>query len=230
MASPFPVSKSLINGAAGAIEIAAHISDAQMPTAVAVVAHPHPLFGGTMDNKVATTLARALFDAGAATYRFNFRGIGNTEGVHDDGRGETADLLTVAAHARAVHPGLPLWLSGFSFGAAVTLAASEHLNCQEMILIAPGFSRMSHWQNVKSGGVAPETTLLIHGEKDETVPLIDSLNWARPRDIAVMVVPEADHFFHQRLHILRRIIGRWMAQHACATTATIAGTIQPKHA
>ena len=214
MASPFPVRKSLIAGEAGVIEVAAHISAVRQPAAIAVVAHPHPLFGGTMDNKVATTLARALFDAGAATYRFNFRGVEKSEGIHDDGRGETADLLTVVAHARAAHPGVPLWLSGFSFGAAVTLAASEQVKCEEMILVAPGFSRMSHWQNVKSGGVAPETALLIHGEKDDTVPLADSLNWARPRDIAVGVVPEADHFFHQRLHILKRIVGRWMALHA----------------
>ena len=214
MASPFPVRKSLIAGEAGVIEVAAHISAVQQPAAIAVVAHPHPLFGGTMDNKVATTLARALFDAGAATYRFNFRGVEKSEGIHDDGRGETADLLTVVAHARAAHPGVPLWLSGFSFGAAVTLAASEQVKCEEMILVAPGFSRMSHWQNVKSGGVVPETALLIHGEKDDTVPLADSLNWARPRDIAVVVVPEADHFFHQRLHILKRIVGRWMALHA----------------
>jgi uncharacterized protein len=214
MATPFPVRKFTIAGEAGAIEVAAHVSEAIAPRAIAVVAHPHPLFGGSMDNKVATTLARALFDAGAATYRFNFRGVGKTEGVHDDGRGETADLLRVVAHAREAHPGVPLWLSGFSFGAAVTLAASEQLSCEEMILVAPGFSRMAHWQNVKSGGVAPESTLLIHGEKDDTVPLADSLAWARPREIAVVVVPEADHFFHQRLQILRRIIGRWMAQHA----------------
>jgi uncharacterized protein len=219
MASPFLVVKSLIAGEAGAIEIAANTSAERAPAAIAIVAHPHPLFGGTMDNKVVTTLARSLFDAGAATYRFNFRGIGKTEGVHDDGRGETADLLAVAAHARAAHPDLPLWLSGFSFGAAVTLAASEQLLCEEMILVAPGFSRMAHWKNVASGGVAPASTLLIHGEKDETVPLADSLNWARPRDIAVTVVPEADHFFHQRLHILKRIVGRWMAGQPLAAAA-----------
>lgn len=217
MASAFPISKSLIAGDAGAIEVAAHSSEERPPIAVAVIAHPHPLFGGTMDNKVATTLARALFDAGASTYRFNFRGVGRTEGLHDDGRGETADLLTVVAHALAANPRLPLWLSGFSFGAAVTLAASEQLHCEEMILVAPGFSRMAHWQNVKSGGAAPESTLLIHGEKDETVPLADSLNWARPRDIPVVLVPEADHFFHQRLHILKRIVGRWLAQHLVQT-------------
>lgn len=217
MSSAFPVSKSLIAGDAGAIEVAAHISQECPPIAVAVIAHPHPLFGGTMDNKVATTLARALFDAGASTYRFNFRGVGRTEGVHDDGRGETADLLTVVAHALAANPRLPLWLSGFSFGAAVTLAASEQLHCEEMILVAPGYSRMAHWQNVKSGGMVPESTLLIHGEKDDTVPLADSINWARPRDIPVVLVPEADHFFHQRLHILKRIVGRWLAQHLVQT-------------
>jgi alpha/beta superfamily hydrolase len=210
MASHFPVSKSLVAGPAGAIEVAAHISEGRTPRAIAVIAHPHPLFGGTMDNKVATTLARALFDAGAASYRFNFRGIGKTEGAHDEGRGETVDLLAVVAYASAKHPGLPLWLSGFSFGAAVTLAASEQVACEEMILVAPGFSRMSHWPNARNGGVAPDSTLLIHGEKDDTVPLADSLDWARPRDIAVVVVPEADHFFHQRLHVLKRIIGRWM--------------------
>ena len=219
MASAFPVSKSLVAGAVGAIEVAAHVSETLAPVAIAIVAHPHPLFGGSMDNKVTTTLARALFDAGAASYRFNFRGVGKSEGVHDDGRGETADLLTVVAHASNAHPGVPLWLAGFSFGAAVTLAASEQVRCEEMILVAPGFSRMSHWQNVKTGGVAPDSTLLLHGEKDDTVPLADSLNWARPRDIAVVVVPEADHFFHQRLHILKRIIGRWMAQRTASTTA-----------
>ncbi|MEQ1518054.1 MAG: alpha/beta fold hydrolase [Usitatibacteraceae bacterium] len=211
MASPFPTSKSTIPGEAGRIEIAAHVNEMQAPVAIAVVSHPHPLFGGTMDNKVTTTLARALFDAGAAAYRFNFRGVGGTEGAHDDGRGETADLIAVIQYARAAHPGAPLWLSGFSFGAAVTLAASEQIECNEMVIVAPGFSRMSHWQNLQDGGRAPESTLLIHGEKDETVPLLDSLNWARTRGIAVTVVPEADHFFHQRLHILRRIVGRWMA-------------------
>lgn len=213
MASAFPVSRSVIDGLVGAIDVAAHVSATRPPRAIAVVAHPHPLFGGSMDNKVVTTLARALFDVGAASYRFNFRGVGKSAGAHDDGRGETADLLTVIAHARAAHPTLPLWLAGFSFGAAVTLAASEQISCEEMILVAPGFSRMAHWQNVASGGVAPASTLLIHGEKDDTVPLIDSLNWARTRDINVVVVPDADHFFHQRLATLKRIVGRWLAHH-----------------
>jgi uncharacterized protein len=210
MAAAFPVIRSVIAGAAGGIEIAAHLSEQVSPRAIAVIAHPHPLFGGSMDNKVVTTLARALYDAGAASYRFNFRGVGKTEGTHDDGAGEAADLLRVIAHARAAHPTLPLWLAGFSFGAAVTLAASEQVECKEMILVAPGFSRMAHWQNIASGGVVPPSTLLIHGEKDQTVPLIDSLNWARTHNVNVMVVPDADHFFHQRLATLKNIVARWM--------------------
>lgn len=206
MAAQFSVEKRFVQGAAGAIECAIHIDPEHAPRAIAVVAHPHPLFGGTMDNKVTTTLARAAFDCGAATYRFNFRGIGKSEGVHDDGRGETDDLLAVVTHARLTYPELPLWLAGFSFGGAVTLAASEKIVASEMVLIAPAFERMSHWQNVASGGKPPANTLLIHGEKDDTVPLADSINWARPRDLAVTLVPEADHFFHLRLHIIKRLV------------------------
>ncbi len=213
MTSRFPNEKSLISGPAGAIEIAAHVSDEVAPRAVAIVAHPHPVFGGTMDNKVITTLARAMFDAGAATFRFNFRGVGKTEGTHDDGRGETDDLLAVVAYAQLMHPGKPLWMAGFSFGGAVTLAASEQMPADEMVLVAPAFERMSHWANIAGGGKPPTSTLLIHGENDDTVPLEDSLGWARPREIPVSVVPNADHFFHSRLHIVRRLTLRHLGAH-----------------
>lgn len=211
--APFPIEKILIAGAAGAIEIAMHVSAEFTPRALAIVSHPHPLFGGTMDNKVITTISRAMFDAGAATYRYNFRGIGKSEGEHDHGRGETKDLLHVIAWARTRHPDLPLWLAGFSFGGAVTLAASEQINVNEMVLVAPAFARMSHWQNVADGGKPPASTLLIHGEADDTVPLADSLGWARPREIAVTVVPNADHFFHLRLHIVKRLVLRHLGRH-----------------
>ena len=213
MPAPFPLEKMQITGAAGAIEVAVHVSANIPARAVAIVSHPHPLFGGTMDNKVITTIARAMFDAGAATYRYNFRGIGNSEGEHDNGRGETDDLHTVIAWAQARHPGLPLWLAGFSFGGAVTLAASEKVSADEMVLVAPAFARMSHWQNVAEGGKPPASTLLMHGEADDTVPLADSLAWARPREIAVTVVPNADHFFHLRLHIVKRLVMRHLGQH-----------------
>lgn len=219
MASAFPNSASTIVGEAGIIELRAHMPVDIVPRAVAVVAHPHPLFGGTMDNKIVTTIARAFFDADAATYRFNFRGVGASEGVHDEGRGETTDMLTVIAHAQEQmqsqypnSPALPLWLAGFSFGGAVALAASESVVTTEMVLVAPAFERLSNWKNGQTGGPMvgnpPETTIIIHGEKDETVPLADSLNWARPRNIPVVVIPDADHFFHSRLPIIKRLVSR----------------------
>jgi uncharacterized protein len=219
MASQFPVEKFLIDGPVGTIEIAAHQPAPDLVRSIAVVSHPHPLFGGSMDNKVVTTLARALFDAGAATYRYNFRGVGQTAGSHDDGRGETADLLAVIAHAQQAQSSLspsqsalPLWLAGFSFGGAVTLAASESVQVDEMVLVAPGFDRMAHWKDVRSGGRAPASTLLIHGERDETVALAQSMDWAREREIAVTVVPNAEHFFHMRLHILKRLVARHLGR------------------
>jgi len=200
--------QAMIQGEAGVIELRAHVPDGIALRAVAVVAHPHPLFGGTMDNKIVTTIARAFYDADAATYRFNFRGVGASEGTHDEGRGETQDLLKVIAYAQSLHPDLPLWLAGFSFGGAVTLAASEHVSAAEMVLVAPAFQRLSTWAEVQEGGKPPETTIIIHGEKDETVPLADSMAWARPRNIPVVVVPNADHFFHLRLHIIKRLVSR----------------------
>ena len=219
MANAFPNVAATIAGEAGIIELRAHVPVGVAPRAVAVVAHPHPLFGGTMDNKVVTTIARAFFDANCATFRFNFRGVGASEGVHDDGRGETTDMLAVIRHARAQMqsrdpnlPPLPLWLAGFSFGGAVALAASEYVEATEMVLVAPAFERLSTWKNAQTGvqmvSNPPETTIIIHGEKDETVPLADSLDWARPRNIPVVVVPDADHFFHLRLHIIKRLVSR----------------------
>jgi alpha/beta superfamily hydrolase len=206
-----PVSKSLIPGNAGLIEVALHMPETVRLRAVGVVAHPHPLFSGTMDNKVVTSLARAFADAGAAAWRFNFRGVGQSVGTHDEGRGETEDMIAVIRHACAANPGLPLWLSGFSFGGAVALAACGQVSASEVILVAPAIQRLAHLRHSPAGGTAPESTLIIHGESDDTVPLADSLDWARPRDIPVMVVPGADHFFHQRLHLVKRIVARWLA-------------------
>lgn len=209
MARPAQVTRSLIRGRAGNIEAVTQLPDGQ-PSAIAVVAHPHPLFGGTMDNKVVTSLARAFVDAGAVTWRFNFRGVGATSGAHDEGAGESEDMLAVIRHASAQHPGLPLWLSGFSFGGAVAHIASAQAIAHELILVAPAFHRMAHLQDASGSGSATTNILIIHGEKDETVPLSASFDWARPRDIPVVVVPGADHFFHQRLHFIRQIASRWL--------------------
>jgi alpha/beta superfamily hydrolase len=188
---------------------------------IAVIAHPHPLFGGTMDNKVITTLAKAFFDAGIAPFRFNFRGVGGTEGTHDEGRGEADDLLLVIEHARAEMADAPLYLAGFSFGGAVAVRASERADFRQMILVAPGFRRIS----AQGMGAAPDpadpnlgspgrhttaNTMIVHGDLDETVPLADSIAWATPREVPVIVVPGGEHFFHRKLHVLREAVARWI--------------------
>ena len=210
--------RSRIAGAAGAIEVAA--GGAESPRCVAVIAHPHPLYGGTMDNKVVTTLARAFAEAGAATLRFNFRGVGATEGTHDEGRGEADDMVRVAGHARELHPGLPLVLAGFSFGGAVAVRASGLLDFAQLVLVAPGFRRIS----AEGMGAPPDpddpalgapgrhssaNTVVVHGDRDDTVPLADSIAWATPREVPVVVVPGGEHFFHRKLHVLREIVLRW---------------------
>jgi len=208
---------TLIDGAAGKIEVAESVatSESFLPhAAIAVIAHPHPLFGGTMDNKVVTTLARSLYDLNAAVVRFNFRGIGQSEGTHDEGRGETDDLITVIEHARRTFGNdLPLWLAGFSFGGAVVLKSTERITCDQMVLVAPAFKRLATWASSlpskESGCHPPECTLLIHGELDETVPLADSFVWARDHDFAVFVVPGADHFFHRKLHHIKDAVTRF---------------------
>ncbi len=209
----------LVDGPVGRIEVAA--ARPGEARAIAVVAHPHPLFGGTMDNKVVTTVARAFMEAGAATYRFNFRGVGASEGAHDEGRGETDDLLAVAAHAAHAVGELPLWLAGFSFGGAVALGASERTAFERLVLVAPAFRRLTgHGLGEPPDPADPQlgsmgrhnlsTTVVIHGDRDETVPLSDSLAWAAPREIPVVVAPGADHFFHRKLHLLRDIVSRWL--------------------
>ncbi|QJR12989.1 hypothetical protein DSM104443_04083 [Usitatibacter rugosus] len=210
--------RTTIRGAAGSIEVASDLP-AAAPIAVSVIAHPHPLYGGTMDNKVVTTIERAMREQGAATYRFNFRGVGATEGVHDNGHGETDDTVTVIEHARAAHLGLPLWLAGFSFGGAVAALASNRVDFDRLILVAPGFRR------VAAGGMETpidpadaslgppgrhsfENTLIVHGDLDDTVPLSDSIAWATAREVNVVVIAGGEHFFHRKLHPLRDAVAR----------------------
>ncbi len=214
-----PATRALIEGAAGRIEVAAALPEGAR--GVAVIAHPHPLYGGTMDNKVITTLAKAYTDAGIAAFRFNFRGVGATEGVHDEGRGEGEDLLRVAAYARSLVAEGPLHLAGFSFGGAVVTHASDRLDFAQLILVAPGFRRIA----AHGMGEAPDphdpalgapgrhvtgNTMIVHGDLDDTVPLADSLAWAAPREVPVVVVPGGEHFFHRKLHVLREAVARWI--------------------
>jgi hypothetical protein len=205
-------------GPAGAIDVALDLPAAPA-RGIAVIAHPHPLYGGTRDNKVVQTLARALVPLGFACWRPNFRGVGGSEGAHDAGIGETDDLLAVCALARAhesapADPAAPLLLAGFSFGCFVQSRVAQRLAQDgrapaQVVLVAPAVSRFD------LAPVAPQT-LVVHGEVDDVVPLAAVLDWARPQELPVVVVPGADHFFHRRLPLLRRIVATTVAGHAAA--------------
>lgn len=198
----------VIPGPAGAIDLALDLPTIP-PVGVAVVAHPHPLFGGTRDNKVVQTLARAFVALGYVTWRPNFRGVGESAGTHDEGAGETEDLLAVVDHALAHATSLGvvrprLVLSGFSFGSFVQSRVAARLRARgrpadRLVLVGLAASRF----DVES---VPADTLVVHGEMDETVPLKAVLDWARRQDLPVVVLPGADHFFHRKLTLLKRIV------------------------
>lgn len=191
--------REFVAGAAGKIECAVDEPEGGASRGIALVAHPHPLFGGTLDNKVAQALARAFVELGYAAWRPNFRGVGQSEGVHDEGRGELEDLLAVLKHAGAKRPAL----AGFSFGAALQAQVAKRIDAERLVLVGLAVNRFA---------VPPVAadTIVIHGEEDTTVPLADVLNWARPQDLPVVVIPGADHFFHRRLQLLRGIVkGNW---------------------
>jgi alpha/beta superfamily hydrolase len=203
--------KFLIDGPVGKIEVALDMPDAvrdegAVPRGIALVAHPHPLFGGSMDNKVAQTLARTLVQLNYVTYRSNFRGVGMTQGEHDNGHGERDDLLALLRYMRA-QPGqveLPLVLAGFSFGTFVLSHMAKALaeaggQIERMVLVGTAASR---WEVAP----VPQNTLVIHGEVDDTVPIASVYEWARPQELPVVVIPGAEHFLHRKLHILKRIV------------------------
>ena len=205
-----PARREFVAGPAGRIECAVDAAQGEA-RGVALVAHPHPLFGGSLDNKVAQTLARSLAELGYAAWRPNFRGVGASEGSHDEGRGEVADLAAVLAHARTVSsPSDSVVLAGFSFGAAMqTLLAQQLVKegraATRLVLIGLA---VTHYTLPS----VPADTIVIHGERDETVPLAAVLDWARPQELPVIVLPGADHFFHGRLNSLRTIVRQnWRA-------------------
>ncbi|MEO7726333.1 MAG: alpha/beta hydrolase [Burkholderiales bacterium] len=188
----------LVDGPAGKIEV--DISDpGEARRGIALIAHPHPLMGGTKDNKVVTTLARAFYALGHVALRPNFRGVGGSAGTHDEGRGETTDLVAIAGYAQGRFGPLPLICAGFSFGSFVQTRVAKELQPDQLVLVGPAVNRFPA-ENVAAG------TLLIHGEVDEVVPLAAVLDWARPQNLPVVVVPGGEHFFHGRLHILQQIV------------------------
>jgi alpha/beta superfamily hydrolase len=197
--------KSSFTGPAGPLEMAldAPTGDSR---GVVVIAHPHPLFGGTMDNKVVQTLARAFTQAGWTTVRFNFRGVGTSGGAHDEGRGEVDDMLAVVQQAA---PEGALALAGFSFGAFVTSQVFARLEAiraiDKLVLVGVAASRFDVASIAQE---AHERTLVIHGEHDDTVPLQSVLDWARPNALPVTVVPGGSHFFHGQLPLLKSLVAR----------------------
>lgn len=187
-----------IDGPAGRLEAAAAMPSGEC-RGIALVAHPHPLYGGTMDNKVVTTLAKTFSRLGLAVFRLNFRGVGQSVGEFDQGIGEAEDMLALANHAQRELGNLPVTLAGFSFGGYVQTRVLERLEAQRLVLVAPAVERFEV-------GAVPIDTLVIHGELDEVVPLADVLDWARPQNLPLIVVPGAGHFFHGQLNLLDRIV------------------------
>ena len=198
----------LLAGPAGAIE-ALRDEPAGKPRGLAVIAHPHPLFGGTMDNKVVQTIARAFVQCGWTALRFNFRGVGASAGTHDEGRGECDDMLALVASQA---PEGALALAGFSFGSFVASCALETLwparNVEKIVLVGTAASR---YKVANLPGQAHERTVTIHGEEDDTVPLASVLDWARPQSLPVTVIPGCGHFFHGQLPLLKNLVVRHLS-------------------
>ncbi|MGH8174285.1 MAG: alpha/beta hydrolase [Rhodanobacteraceae bacterium] len=200
-AFPSASTNLLFPGPAGAIEVACTVPEADARRGVAIVCHPNPEQGGTMFNKVVTTLDRSLGELGFTTLRFNFRGIGQSEGAHDEGRGESDDLIALARWVRSERPADTLWLAGFSFGSYVVLRAAPVLAPAQLILIAPPVGR---W-DFKDITLPPCPVLIVQGEDDDVVDPAAVFEWAQAQDPAPTIVrmPETGHFFHRRLLDLR---------------------------
>ncbi len=198
--------RETVDGPAGRIECAVDRPEGA-PSGLAVVCHPHPQYGGTLDNKVVQTIARACLGLGWASVRFNFRGIGASEGAWDGGRGEVDDALAVIAawRARPEFASAPLLLAGFSFGGYVAVEAAHRLHPdskpRRIVLVGPSTEK----QRVED---VPADTLVIHGENDDVVPLAATLAWARPQHLPVVVFPGVGHFFHGQLALLKSVIVR----------------------
>lgn len=190
-----------MDGPVGRIE--AVVSDpGETRIGYAIIAHPHPLHGGTLENKVVQTLAKSFYALGYAAVRFNFRGVGNSEGKFDDGHGEVEDLLAVERVAHARFGSVEKILAGFSFGSYVAVSAAEQLNPQQVVLIAPA---VGHFPI----GAVNKDALVVHGENDDVVALASVLDWARPQQLPVVVFPGAGHFFHGVLIELQSLVTRF---------------------
>jgi uncharacterized protein len=196
--------RHVVPGPAGQLQCSIDEPAEGVPRGLAVLCHPHPLHGGTMDNKVVQTLARALVQLGWRALRFNFRGVGESHGHWDHGQGEIDDAMAVVQSHQG--PGEALVLGGFSFGAYVATQVAQRLTQQglkpqALVLVGPAVVSFP-------AAPVPPDTLLIHGELDDVVPLAAVLDWARPQALAVTVIPGAGHFFHGQLSLLKHTVVR----------------------
>lgn len=208
--------KRMLDGPEGPLEMAID-EPAAGAVGTAIIAHPHPLFGGTMDNKVVQTIARAFVQCGWRAVRFNFRGVGASAGAYANGEGERDDLISVI---QAYGTGVPLALAGFSFGAAVAshgLAAMAQGNhdVQAAVLVGTAASRFQV-ADIPPSWLA--RTLIVHGEQDDTVPIASVFDWARPQGLPVTVIPGGEHFFHGRLPQLKQLIVQHLSGLAVANS------------
>lgn len=199
-----------LDGPAGGLEALVEVptldpaSDVAASACFGVVCHPHPLYGGTLDNKVVYTLARALVELGAPAIRFNFRGVGHSAGSYDDGRGETEDALAVIAYGRERWPDAALWLAGFSFGGAVAVRAAAQARPERLVTVAPGITRVP-----MEGIDSPACPwLIVQGDADDVIDPAAVRDWASRQTIppAMRILPGTGHFFHGHLHELRQVV------------------------
>ena len=194
--------RSSVAGPAGTLEVAFNVPEGSL-RGIALIAHPHPLQGGTLDNKVVQTLAKTFAALGYAAVRFNFRGVGQSVGQFDDGIGETDDALAALAATKLEFGELPVALAGFSFGSYVQTRVAQAITAERLVLIGPAVKRFP----VEA---VPPDTIVVHGEEDDVVALADVLAWARPQQLPIVVFPGCGHFFHGRLPQLQRVItGMW---------------------
>ena len=202
-----PSKESLvIQGPAGNLEALLEIPDGADGGRVAVICHPHPQHQGTMLNKVVHTLARAMNDLGAPALRFNFRGVGGSDGEYADGRGEIDDVEAVVAYARKRWPGADVWLAGFSFGAVVAARAAVRLAPAQLVSIAPAVNILGR----ELVAMPTMPWLIVQGDSDDVVPANDVIEWVAKLDPQpeLLVMPGVGHFFHGHLVSLREILVR----------------------
>jgi len=196
--TPRTIERHVIDGPAGPLEVVVNVPES--PRGLALVAHPHPQQGGTLDNKVVQTLAKTFFALDHVAVRFNFRGVGQSAGTFDNGEGETEDALAALSFAQSRYAqNDPPALAGFSFGSFVQTRVAKRITAGRMVLVGPAVGRFA----VEA---VPADTIVIHGEEDDVVHLADVFAWARPQQLPVVVFPGTGHFFHGRLLQLQQVV------------------------